>query len=104
MLLNIGKVSRIMDNIRYLLAASLGFMGIWILIINWRIFWSICIKKKKAPSWTPLLSGALLCSAFVLLPYNPYRWLWWVAFLIDWGSLPGIVSSIFVIVYRAKKH
>jgi len=62
------------------------------------------IRKKEASSWTPLLSGVLLCSAFLLIPYNPYRHLWWLAFVIDWGSLPGIVTTIFIMAFEPKEH
>ena len=83
-----------MNYIQYLISLILGVAGLWIFVLNWIVFWKRHIKREAASSWIPLLSGCFLCVAFVIFPSNPYRRLWWIAFIIDWGSLPGLVFSI----------
>jgi len=80
--------------LQYAAALILGLAGLWLCILNWRVFFVRHIQGKPAPSWIPLLPGALLCAGFALWPENPFRWLWWLGFIVDWGSLPGIGYSI----------
>jgi hypothetical protein len=47
-----------------------------------------------------LLGGMLAFIGFSLFPNNPMSGLAWLAFLLDWGSLPGIAHAI---VYNLKK-
>lgn len=93
-----------MDNIRYVLAAILGFFGLYLFFGNWYVFFIGFIKRKNAPSWVPLFSAILLCVAILLIPNNPYRWLCWVPFIIDWGSLPGITTSIIWLIIDSSKE
>jgi len=53
-----------MDEMRYIIAMIFVSFGLWIFIVNWRIFWIQHIKKKETSSWTPFLAGVLLCLAF----------------------------------------
>jgi hypothetical protein len=48
-----------------------------------------------------LLGGMLAFIGFSLFPNNPMSGLAWLAFLLDWGSLPGIAHAI---VYNLKKQ
>ncbi len=89
-----------MKNMQYLISLILGAAGFWIFILNWMVFWQGYIKRKPAPSWIPFLSGCLICAAFLIFPSNPYRRLWWIAFIIDWGSLPGMGFSAWQILKR----
>jgi hypothetical protein len=41
-----------------------------------------------------LLGGILVFLGFYFFPGNPMSSLAWLAFLIDWGSLPGIGHAI----------
>ncbi len=40
---------------------------------------------------------------FLMIPDNPYRHLWWIAFLIDWGCAPGIVYTVIWHIVRVCK-
>ena|GEM_PF-3092051 len=65
-----------------------------IVFYNWYVVLYYYSTKKYAGSWVPLIGGLILCGAFVFIPNNPYvRW-WWLAFVIDWGSLPGITYTL----------
>lgn len=81
--------------VQYLLGILLGSAGVWVICVNWRIFWTCHVRKRHSPSWLPILGGLLVGIAFVIWPKNPVRWLAWVAFVLDWGSVPGIGYSIY---------
>lgn len=86
-----------MDYIRYAIAVIFGGFGLWIFVMNWIIFWNGFVKRKHS-SWAPLVAGSFLCVAFLIIPHNPYRRLCWLAFLIDWGSFPGIAFTIYYFI------
>lgn len=88
--------------IRYAIAVTFGILGLWIFVMNWIIFWNGYVKKKQTASWAPLVAGCFLCVAFLIIPFSQYRWLCWVAFLIDWGSLPGIAFSILYYIIKER--
>ena len=83
-----------MEYIQYTAALIFCAAGSWLLFLNWRVFWIRHVQGKESPSWIPLLAGILLCVGFAAYPSNPYRWLCWLAFVFDWGSLPGILYSL----------
>ena len=76
------------------LCALLLLVGTWLSFLNWRCFYVAFIKKQPSPSWIPLLGGMLAFIGFSLFPNNPMSSLAWLAFLLDWGSLPGIAHAI----------
>jgi len=78
----------------WIAAVVLTVLGLWLIVLNWTVFWRRHIRKQSSSSWIPLLGGALLCAGFVVVPNNPCRWLWWLAFVVDWGSVPGITYSV----------
>jgi|BioPla2DNA2_1021312.scaffolds.fasta_scaffold138368_2 tellurite resistance protein TehA-like permease len=89
--------------IRIIIILLLGFLGLLILIGNWKIFINTHIRKKEAPSWTPLLGGILICISFILIPNNLYSRWWWIAFVIDWGSIPGFMETLVWHIWRISK-
>lgn len=76
------------------LCALLFLVGTWLVFLNWRCFYVAFIKKKPSPSWIPLLGGILMFLGFYLFPDNLLSSLAWLAFVLDWGSLPGIGHAI----------
>jgi hypothetical protein len=70
-------------------------IGLWLTYLNWRCFYLAFIKKAHSSSWIPLLAGIFLSLGFYFFPGNSVKNLAWIAFLIDWGSLPGISHAIF---------
>lgn len=83
-----------MTALQYTLGIVLGSAGLWLIVINWLIFWKMQIRKEHAPSWTPLLGGALLYTAITIWPENPLRWIAAFAFVLDWGSVPGLGHAL----------
>ena len=90
-----------MDIIRYIISIVLGVLGLYGIVCNWYAF-VLDIKKIRFVSCVPFIGGIALCLAFVIIPNNPYVWLWWVAFIIDYGSLPVLCRTIVSLVI--KKH
>lgn len=72
--------------------ASLAF-GLWISLLNWRCFYVGFVLKKPAPSWIPALGGAFMFLGFFFLPGNPLSSMAWIAFFVDWGSIPGCLHA-----------
>lgn len=93
-----------MTYIRYGIAIIFGRLGLWITICNWMIFWVCYIRKSRHSSWGPLLGGLFLCIGFLMIPDNPYHHLWWIAFFIDWGCIPGIIFTIIAHIIRIYKN
>ncbi len=64
-------------------AGRLALIGIgsYIVVLNWG-------SLLRGRSWTPLVGGILLAGFAYSVPLlRPY---WWLAFLVDFGSGPGI--------------
>ena len=68
------------------------------------IFSAVLFRKSRHSSWGPLLGGLFLCIGFLMIPDNPYRHLWWIAFFIDWGCIPGIIFTIIAHIIRIYKN
>jgi len=77
------------------LCVFLFVIGIWLAFLNWRCFYVGFVKKEDSPSWIPLLGGVCLFLGFFFFPNNPKSNYAWLAFLLDWGCLPGFVYSIY---------
>ena len=80
--------------LQYAASILLVSVALWIILLNWLVFIQVHIQGREAPSWIPLLGGILLALGFVLWPSNPCIWLCWLAFIFDWGSLPGIGHAL----------
>ena len=72
----------------------LSALGAWISIQNWRIFWDGFVRKQRTASWTPALGAVLLAIGFGYAPWPELAALWWLPFLLDWGSLPGLAYTV----------
>lgn len=74
--------------------------------MNW--FATILYYKKgsayyqKKFSHIMIFGGAFLCFAIILMPNNPYIWLWWVPLVVDIGCLPSIIATIIKIIKEKK--
>lgn len=64
--------------------------GVWLAVLNWRCFYAAFVEKRPSPSWVPVLGGALIFTGLYFWPGAPKPGLAWLAFALDWGSLPGI--------------
>ncbi len=89
-----------MDTIRVLAIFLIGGFGLYLSVINWMILVR-GILRKEHHSYTPFLGGGLLAGAILLTPIWP---LWWLAFIIDFGSIPWILSYLDVwLLGRVRK-
>lgn len=87
-------------NMRYIFSIILFVIGVWLVALNWKSFYTTYIKKEKFCSWLPIVPGIIVIFAFILLPNNKFIHLFWIGFLLDWGCLPG---SLFTLYKRLKK-
>lgn len=49
-----------------------------------------------------IFGGVFLCFAIILMPNNPYIWLWWVPLVVDIGCLLSIIAIIIKIIKEKK--
>jgi hypothetical protein len=87
--------------LQYLISIVFGILGLWVFVMNWCIFF-YCLFTKKHVSWLPLIAGIFLSIAWIAWPENPYRWYFWIAFIVDWGSLPSIGHAVIYILFFYK--
>ncbi|MEJ8292151.1 hypothetical protein WKI45_04940 [Delftia tsuruhatensis] len=64
--------------------------GLWIISMNWYVFYIGFIRKRKSPSWIPLLGGVFLFFGLYFFLDKGRENMAWIAFFIDWGSVPGL--------------
>jgi hypothetical protein len=72
-----------MENVRWVVASLLGFLGGWIILGNW-----IISAKRGGGSLVPLMGGLILALALVVVPVAKLNSLWWSPLLGDLGCVP----------------
>jgi len=86
-----------------ILSFTLGLFGLSLISANWYIL-TVLVAKKKHSSFIPLLGGLFLSISIAIMPDSRYHWLCWFAFVIDFGSLPLLVITVwFFITGKHKK-
>ena len=70
-------------------------VGLYLTVMNWG-------SLARGRSWTPLLGGGLL--ALVALSVPRFRPLFWLPFLLDFGSFPGLSWTLVAWVIRMRRH
>lgn len=78
----------------YILSISFFLLGMYIVTINWIGFWLSYKKNIYTGSWIPLLAGILVMTALLFFPNNNVKKFCWIGLFIDWGSVPGIVYTL----------
>ena len=79
--------------LRVLGAGLLGIAALYLSVLNWIALvrrWS----RPNTSSWIPFVGGVLGAFAVLVEPSGDLVRLWWLAFLVDAGSLPGFASVI----------
>lgn len=84
---------------RWCIPVILGLFGLWITFANWVGVFRY-YKYHKSSSRIPLFGGLFLALGFALIPDNPVSHLWWLAFLIDCGSLPLLICTMWFFIRR----
>jgi len=77
-------------------------LGLWLVALNWYCFYKAFVQNEPSPSWIPLLGGVLLCLGFYFYPGNSYKKWSFLAFAIDWGSVPGLLHAAYFHVRRIR--
>lgn len=80
--------------IRFFIAIVLGLLGLIIITTNWIAIIRYKHNNEVHFSLIPILGGVSFCISFVVITDNPYRWLCWIAFLLDVGCLPMIIGAL----------
>ena len=96
-----------MHTVLTILAIPLLLIGGWISLLNWYCFYLGVIKKTKTPSWTPLLGASACCGGLLGLSsmlQGRFSSYWWLPFLLDYGSLPGIGYSIVFHLLKKRRN
>ncbi|HTE19413.1 MAG TPA: hypothetical protein VK689_13650 [Armatimonadota bacterium] len=81
------------DWVRWGTGLLLLLLGLWISVLNAAVFWQTYVLRKHSPSWIPLLGGGMAALALAILPVPQANQWWWLPFLLDWGSLPGLLDT-----------
>ncbi len=75
-------------------------LGTYVSAMNWLCFYKGLIKKDKPGSWIPLLgAGLIIIGGNVCFSQEDAKW-FYLALLLDWGSLPGILHAIIFHIFR----
>jgi len=69
-----------------------GAAALYLSILNW-ITLVRRFTRLRAASWIPLVGGLLGAGALLLEPSGHFTQWWWAAFLVDGGSIPGLLST-----------
>lgn len=71
----------------------LAVFSLFIICVNWSIFWRRHVMKSATTSWLPLIGGGVGAVGVLLFPGDlpPYSWM--VPLIIDWGCVPGFAFT-----------
>jgi hypothetical protein len=80
------------------IAVLLGAAGAWCAVMNWVAL--VVSVRGRHVSTAPLLGGLLGAAALALAPGDASAW-WWVAFVVDYGSIPWLALIAYVLARDA---
>jgi hypothetical protein len=71
---------------------------------NAGVFWKLIVRKVEAPSWIPLLGGVLGVFGLGAIPVDLAHRLCLLPLLLDYGSVPGILHTVYAFVSRLVRE
>lgn len=80
--------------VRWGLGGALLVFCAWVCAANASILWTWYVRKRRPPSWIPLIGGTSGAVGLWLLPSAAAHKWWWLPLIVDWGSVPGISHAI----------
>jgi hypothetical protein len=82
---------------------SLLFLACFVFAANldWMTVWAAIFRGKHS-SWIPLVGGLFGVAGVWLLPIAGSHFYWWLPLILDWGSLPGLLSTAWS--FASRKH
>lgn len=89
--------------IRWIAGVAFAAVFVWLVILNASVFWERHVCKKKSPSWIPLLGGVSGVMCCLILPVPSLKAVWWIPLILDLGSVPGLVYTIFFLLRRRMR-
>lgn len=98
----LNMVKLMSDIERLLWCIPLSVFGWLIIVSNWKVAYRNIVKKEKQ-SWIGFFGGGFVGLAFMIFPNNPVWYMFWVAWLIDWGCVPGTMYTIIYYLYHRFK-
>ena len=85
----------------YFISILFFLLGTWITFLNWDGIYHY-FKFKKHSSSIPLFGGLFLFISSVIIIKEPYKILSCIAFIIDYGSLPLMIHTIWFFIKNKK--
>jgi hypothetical protein len=85
-----------MTNLYWVLASVLAVFGVYISVMNWRVFLNNHVFRKTWTSAVPLIGGLTTAAAVCVMPVAGSWKYAWIPLVADWGSLPAILVSLFL--------
>lgn len=70
------------------------------MLLNWWAVVSFCAMRRKASSWVPLLGGLFGAIACYLSPFPVANRYYWLPFVLDWGSIPGLLYTVVYLAWQ----
>jgi hypothetical protein len=89
--------------LRWLCAIVLAALALWLSLLNW-ITLVRQLRSTSSSSWIPLFGGLLGLGALLVAPHPIAGRFWWVPFLVDGGSLPGLATTLVWHLVRRGRH
>lgn len=80
-----------MTTARWLAAAVLAALALTIISFNASVIARRLRGNGAKASWLPLIGGLCGAAALAVLPHDGFRSYWWLAFIVDPGSLFGLL-------------
>jgi hypothetical protein len=84
------------------ISIALGLFFLWLAALNW-VALVRRLSSESRTSWVPVIGGIAGAAAALLEPTGELRPFWWAAFILDAGSLPGLVSTVVILVFRPAR-
>jgi hypothetical protein len=93
-----------LEILRWIFGTIFCISALWIIWLNWQIFWKLHIRKEQnVSSWIPLLGGGIGALGMFTLPVKFISGYWWLPFFLDWGSILGLSHALCWHVRRILK-
>lgn len=89
--------------IQWAIGGLLILLATWVALLNWMIFVKGEILRRPTGSWVPLFAGVTACLGLLVVPVEGLARYWFIPFLVDWGSVPGIAVTVVRMRSDAKR-
>lgn len=77
-----------------LIGMAMIIAGGYVIALNLAAAWTLWIRRtRRAPSWIPLIGGALASFGIYIQENEVVSSLWWIPFFIDYGCIPGFMHT-----------